>query len=207
MEKAILFGNYDSYDYHPLSGVDKEIQSILHPVFEVFPTQDEHIFKPDNLSSAQLLILYGDQWDNTIKTDYMASIISFVCNGGALLVIHNGISFQKHFEFVHMVGGKFTHHPKIRNLTMKPVGSHLVMDGLKNMVIFDEPYQFSFSSFTEKNVFLEYEMDGLYYPAGWSVNYCKGKIIYLMPGHTVESFKNETYRKIIFNSAKWVRNG
>lgn len=202
--KAVLFGTYTSYEYHPLKGVDAEIKAVLEPAFEVTATEDMEIFNPSVLSGIDLLILYYDKWNKPIDPLYMAALVSHVSIGGKLLVIHNGISFQSNFEFMQMVGGRFDHHPEIRELTFHAAGNHPLTRDIPEFKVFDEPYQFEFCPNTPIHVFLEYEMDGSNYPAGWSVNYCLGKIVYLMPGHTAEAFQVEAYGKLIAAAAGWL---
>ena len=204
MKKAFLFGDYTAYEYHPLKGVDDEIISILAADYEMIATESYDIFQLNTLMRTDLVILYGDRWKNLVEQWVMGNIIAYVSSGGSLLVIHNGISFQENFEFLQMVGGRFDHHPEIRNLTLRTVGDHPLAVGIEPFVIFDEPYMFEFTSHTPRRLFLEYELDGKNYPAGWTVNFCSGKIVYLMPGHTADSFRNETYRRLIANAAKWL---
>lgn len=204
MKKAILFGTYTAYEYHPLKGVDDEIKSILGTEYDVTPTEDMEIFNQGTLAKLDLLILYADKWNKAIDSRHMAAMLAFVAMGGRLLVIHNGISFQDNFEFMQMVGGKFDYHPEIRNLSFRTVGEHPLATDIPNFEVFDEPYQFEFCSHTPRKVFLEYEMEGAKYPAGWTVDYCLGKVVYLMPGHNTDSFKNETYRKLIIQAADWL---
>lgn len=204
MKKAILYGNYTNYLYHPLKGVDEEIKSIFKPYLDVIATEDLSVLNLGMLSETELLIFYKDNLNTDVKAKHAASVLTYVCNGGKLLILHNGISFYNGYEFFQMVGGKFDHHPEIRNLTFHANKNDKITNGIKNFIIFDEPYQFEFTSHTPRNVFLEYEMDGQKYPAGWTADFCLGKIVYLMPGHTAESFKNENYRKLILNSYKWL---
>lgn len=204
MKKAILYGNYTNYLYHPLKGVDDEIQSIFKPYLEVHSTEDLINFNSDTLRETELLILYKDNLDTSVKPNHAASVISYVASGGKLLILHNGISFYNGYEYFQMAGGKFDHHPEIRNLTFSVDNKHPITEGVSDFIVFDEPYQFEFTSHTPRKVFLEYEMDGEKHPAGWTVDYCLGKIVYLMPGHTADVFKNESYRKLILNSYRWL---
>jgi len=204
VKKAILFGKYTDYIYHPLKGVDEEISAIFAPYLEVVPTEDLNIFNADTLAKTELLIFYKDDLDTEVSAKHTAAVLSYVSCGGKLLVVHNGISFYNGYEYFQMVGGKFDYHPDIRDLTFHPDKKHPITEGVSEFIIFDEPYRFEFTSHTTRKVFLEYEMEGKKYPAGWTVDFCSGKIVYLMPGHTAESFKNESYRKLLLNSYKWM---
>jgi len=203
MKKAILYGNYTNYLYHPLKGVDEEIKTVLKPYLDVYATEDLSIFNSNTLSDTDLLILYKDNLDTDVKSNHAAAVISYVSNGGKLLILHNGISFYNGYEYFQIAGGRFDYHPEISNLTFH-AQDHPITEGINDFVIFDEPYRFDLTSHTPRHVFLEYEMDGLRYPAGWTVDFCLGKIVYLMPGHTADSFRNNAYRQLILNSYKWL---
>lgn len=204
MKKAILYGNYTNYLYHPLKGVDEQLKSIFKQYLDINSTEDLSVFKSDTLNEIELLILYKDNLDDIVKANHAAAVISYVSNGGRLLILHNGISFFNGFEFSHMAGGKFDYHPEIRNLTFKSKGEHQITEDIGSFTIFEEPYRYELTLHTPRNVFLEYEMDGQKYPAGWTVDYCLGKIVNLLPGHTSDVFENESYRQIILNSYKWL---
>ena len=119
MKKAILYGNYTNYLYHPLKGVDEQLKSIFKQYLDINSTEDLSVFKSDTLNEIELLILYKDNLDDIVKANHAAAVISYVSNGGRLLILHNGISFFNGFEFSQMAGGKFDYHPEIRNLTFK----------------------------------------------------------------------------------------
>ncbi|NLM10012.1 MAG: ThuA domain-containing protein [Clostridiaceae bacterium] len=204
MNKAILYGNYSNYLYHPLKGVDEEIKSIFNSYLDIHSTEDLNVFNSDTLQKTELLILYKDNLDTDVKAEHTASVLSYVACGGKLLILHNGISFYNGYEYFQMAGGKFDHHPEIRDLTFHGDKNHQITKGIEDFTVFDEPYIFELTSHTPRQVFIEYEMEGKKYPAGWTVDYCLGKIVYLMPGHTADVFKNESYRQLILNSYRWL---
>jgi type 1 glutamine amidotransferase len=50
---------------------------------------------------------------------------------------------------------------------------------------------------------MEYEAEGTLWPAAWAQEFAKGKVVYLAPGHSISSFQNQMFRKLIWRSAKW----
>jgi uncharacterized protein len=40
-------------------------------------------------------------------------------------------------------------------------------------------------------------------PAGWADFFGLGRIVYLMPGHTIKPFRHPAYREIIHRSGLW----
>lgn len=202
--KAILIGEYNHPKYHPLTNLDREVCQIFKEELEVTCTDDYEVLNIDNIIKYDLLICYADLWDNIMPKSQIAGLLSFVSNGGGLLVIHNGISFQKRYEFTHLLGAKFTAHPPMQKLKFTVTSpEHIIMQGINTFEIEDEPYQFEFDEFSEKTVLLNYTLDDNLIPAAWVKEFGLGRVVYLMPGHNEEAFKNPVYRELILRSGKW----
>ena len=77
------------------------------------------------------------------------------------------------------------------------------MQDIDEFTIDDEPYRYDFNGFKEKEILFEYIHEGNIYPAAWTRVINKGRLVYLMPGHNVDSFRNKIYGKIILRSVKW----
>ena len=213
-KKALLIGNYKDIKlspdvpaapYHPLELVEKKMIEILGSDYDVMSTDDTKLLVFNSLDRYDILISYADFWDHKLTQEEVSGIISFVSSGKGLLVIHSGISYQSNYEFAQMVGAKFTGHPDARMIEFRITSEeHPVMTGVDVFSLHEEPYQFEFDAFLEKTVLFDYVIDGKNIPAGWAVQFGKGRVVYLMPGHSVDVFENETYARIIKNSAAWL---
>ena len=205
-KQAILLGDYTNPPYHPLDKIEQELVDILHDQITVVGTEDYDIMHADNLHNIDLFISYTDCWNKKVTSAQAAGLLSYVSNGGGLLVLHTGISLQDKYELCQMMGAKFTGHPPFQKLRFEiaAAAEHEILDGFEPFSVEDEPYQYEFDPFTEKMVLFEYSFDNKRWPAAWVHEYGLGKIVYLMPGHTVEAFQNPIYRKIIQNSVKWI---
>ncbi len=204
-QKALLAGNYSRVEYHPLDGVDGELCAILRDEWTVECTEDFDTFRSGKLDRFRLCISYIDTWKEKKTREQVAGLLSFVCGGGGLLVVHNGISLHNDFELAQMMGAKFLGHPAQATLRFKPAAlQHEIMNGIGAFEIDDEPYRFEFSNLMEKTILFEYENEGSVWPAAWAHVFGLGRVVYLMPGHTAGSFANPVYREIIRRSARWV---
>jgi type 1 glutamine amidotransferase len=205
-KKAILLGDYTNPPYHPLDAIEQEIVDILKDQITVVATEDYDILQADNLNKIDLCISYTDCWKKHVTSGQAAGLLSHVSSGGGLLVLHTGISLQDKYELCQMMGAKFTGHPPFQELRFEiaPAAEHEILDGFEPFTVEDEPYQFEFDPFTEKMVLFEYSYENKRWPAAWVHEYGLGRIVYLMPGHTVAAFQNPIYRRIIQNSVKWL---
>ena len=202
-KKAIVIGEYSRVEYHPLKGPDKEFEEILTD-FEVDCTEDYERFRADSLASYDICIPFVDHWNEKMSDSQTAGLLTYICNGGGLLIVHNGIAIQTRYELAQLAGGKFIRHPDQKVLTYQPTPTdHVITEGIKSFSVMEEPYQFELDNFTEKTMLLEYESEGKQWPAAWAHQYGLGKVVYLSPGHCVETFKDPMFRELIRRSALW----
>ncbi|MGO4547218.1 ThuA domain-containing protein [Paenibacillus sp. 2TAB23] len=202
---GIALGHYSDARYHPFNEIDKEIEQIFEGKIQVESTDRYERLNTDSLSVCELFISYTEFIkEKPLPAEQVAALLSFVANGGGLLAIHNGISLQRNDELASMLGARFTGHPAFTSLSVQIRDySHPIMHGINPFTIEDEPYRFSFSPLLQTTVLAEYEHEGKLWPAAWAHEFGRGRIVYLMPGHQLSSFKIEAYRKLILNSGLW----
>jgi len=198
MKKQILIlGDSTHPLYHPLAVIIEIMRAIL-PDYDLAFTEDRNFLLKETINKYDVLVSYADSWKSALDKKQMAGLLNYVSDGGKLLVIHNGISLQSNFEFANMVGARFTGHTEYTRLKYSFVDAgEKSINTFESFDMDEEPYRFEFAAFTEKNIFMEYELDGVRYPAGWNVSYGKGKVVYLSPGHDIGTFENIRYQKII----------
>jgi uncharacterized protein len=202
--RALALGHYSDAKYHPFTNIDKEIEQIFHGKIEVRSTDNYGMLNEDVLSEYKLFISYTEFSNEKLSPAHTAALLSFVAQGGGMLAIHNGISLQRNHELAAMLGARFTGHPDFTSLPIhirEP--NHRIMQNVEPFVVEDEPYRFEFSPLLQTTVLAEYEHDGEKWPAAWAHEFGLGRIVYLMPGHQLSSFKVEAYRQLIVNGGLW----
>jgi type 1 glutamine amidotransferase len=201
----LMIGDDTDAPWHPLEPARQELEEILGGEFQLTSTEDYNHFAEVDRRQFPICISYTDCWNRDLTPEQIAGLLQFVAGGGGLLVIHNGISVQRSYELLQMIGAKFTGHPPYQSLNYYGTAEdHPLLEGVENFRMDEEPYMFDFDPFTKKAVFLEFEFAGNRYPAAWEKTYGLGKVIYLQPGHHAESFKPEAYRRLVLNSARWL---
>jgi Uncharacterized protein conserved in bacteria len=203
--KGILIGDYTKPPYHPLQDIDKEIGCILAEEAELQFTEDYEAFKIGKLNQFDLCISYTDCWDQKLTLEQVAGLLTFVSGGGGLLVIHNGISLQGNYELAQLIGARFTGHPPMQKLLFtNSAPDHAITAGVASFEMEEEPYHFDFDNFSEKEVLLEYRFENTALPAAWAHRYGLGKVVFLMPGHCLATFKDPAFGLIIRQSVRWL---
>jgi type 1 glutamine amidotransferase len=202
--KVLLIGDDSDAAWHPLQPARQELEQILGSEFELTVSADYNRFAELCRDDFALCISYTDCWNRDLTSEQTAGLLRFVAGGGGLLAIHNGISLQRSYELLQVIGGKFVTHPPYQPLKYYATAEgHPLLDGVEDFTVDEEPYMFEFASHTPRKVFLEFEFEGTRYPAAWEHTYGLGKVVYLQPGHCSDSFKPASYRKLVLNSARW----
>ncbi|MBB3112772.1 hypothetical protein FHS18_004874 [Paenibacillus phyllosphaerae] len=208
---ALLLGDMTNPQYHPLQGAMDELKEIFGETLELTVTEDYGKLRASELAPFDLVISYSDAWQIKKTREEVAGLLSYVSNGGGLLVIHNGISLQCDPELAQLIGGRFTGHPAYTELSFHKVAGaagHEIMQGIEGFTMEEEPYRFDLDPIGERTLLMEYEHEGERWPAAWAHDFGLGRVAYLMPGHHNPSFKNETYRRLIRQAGLWaIRRG
>jgi len=201
--KAILIGDVELAKYHPMTGFDREFEAIL-PEFAIDKTTDDDAFLAERLTPYDLCICFTDRWI-PLSDDQTAGLLSFVAQGGGLLLVHNGISIQARPELAQLAGGFFTGHPEQRVLNYEPTSSiHPLSSGLSGFSAQEEPYQFTLDEIAKVTVLLAYNLDGKSCPAVWARPFGRGRVVNLSPGHNLDTVLIPAYREWIRRSAGWL---
>lgn len=203
--KGIVVGDYLSAPYHPLKNIENELSEILSDKIDLTFTEDRNKIEREELSKFDICILYVDCWNKKLELKEISGLLCFVASGGGLLVIHNGISYQSNIEFSQLVGAKFIGHPPYHKLFYKVSETeHPILEGVHDFEMDEEMYNFELDNFCDKEILLT-ASDGISYsPAAWVKRFGNGRVVYLAPGHDINSFKNDSFRSLIRNSALWV---
>lgn len=202
MKKTILIGDRSHYNCHPITNIENNLPSILGPEFTISISEDYISFV--GLDEYDLCILYNDRWDYMLTDAECAGMLTFVANGGGLLIIHNGISVCGRREMMKLSGAKYEGHPERCRLSfINAAPEHPIMAGISEFTLNEEPYQYVFDNMSGRRPLMKYKCGKYSNDAGWIHTCGLGRIVYLMPGHDSSAFDNEQYRRIISKSAKW----
>ena len=205
MKQILLLGDYKLATWHPLRNVDNELTRILDE-YNITICEDYPVLIFETLKEYDMIINYIDNWEKRGNADCAGALIAYVAAGGSMMTLHNGIIAKNHPELEQLMCASFTHHPKHQVLKYTIAASHPLTKKLKAFEMDEEPYMFQKSTLAEPDVLMEFEFDGMKYPAVWIRNFGKGKMIYIAPGHNQDSFKNDGMELLIREAALWCCN-
>ena len=204
-KKVLIVGDNEKAKWHKMSPFDELLKKILND-YEITVTTNYNDFEINELIKYDVCISLVDQW-LPLNESQTFGLLTYVFNGGGLLMIHQGISLQARDELALLARGRFIRHPEQCVLEYQPLqNAHEIVQDILPFSVLEEPYQCVLDNITKTQVFLEYTYEESKYPAGWCHGYGTGKVVYLSPGHHIETLKNKAYQKIIQNSVKWLLN-
>ena len=189
--------------------------------------KDAKEFKPDMLSGYPVVLMaksdQASREDDKTKWKTGAvqqAFISYVENGGGLLIVHSGAVTGKETEALdRMIGCRFITHPNACPVTVQPIKGHPVTEGVGMFCETDEHYRIEITA-RDADVLIasysppqgeteKYQEDpynntqAWICPAGYVRTQGKGRICVLTPGHLLPVWLNPQYQRTLANALKW----
>jgi len=206
MKKDILIlGDYKNFQYHPFEGIDKILQNLfISAGYNPFCTEDRKELTSEKISNYSLVVSYTDAWEKTLEENEINGLVNFIASGNGFLAIHSGIGY-KNIEYANLLKASFIDHPPYQKISYSLAeNKHPIIENLKDFCLEDELYRFNFYDKKRCEFLMHGTIEsGESQPALWTINHKEGRIVYIAPGHSIESFKNKEFLKLIKNSAVW----
>ncbi len=203
MIELLLIGDYESAKWHSMKGFDALISNLYKDGKWTLVKTDELTSSID-FSTYRVVVSLCDQW-TPLEENVAINLTNYLNNGGSLLMIHQGISLQSTPQLKPLLGGSFNGHPQEALLSYRI--SNPTLDFTKNISdfqAFEEPYDCALDGKTNTIEFLNYSHQGRIIPAGWYRSQSIGHIVYLSPGHHLETLKNPAYQTLIKQTLEWL---
>jgi uncharacterized protein len=156
---------------------------------------------PNNLSDFSALVIYVHH--KKISDSALETLDGFVSNGGGILGVHTATaSFKQQMHYFEILGGRFTGHGPVEHFEVKPVSESTLFAGIPAFTVKDELYIHEFQPGIDVHFTAEHEGQDI--PAVWTRQYGKGRVCYMVPGHTTASMRNRIYQKVLQRGLTWV---
>ena len=210
MKKIFISGDPTHPLFHRYQNVSKQLESIYDGYEIAFISEHYETFETQDYQKYDLAVLYTDHWIDKTGTTHsqVQALLDYIAQGGALLLLRN-LDPGVDPALAQMIGARLRHPLEdqggLRKLTYHVCAAHPAAEGIGDFTLEDERFPVDYAPFCERNVFLTAEdEDGTVTDAGWSVEFGKGRLIYLMPGHLPSAFEDETMRKLIRQCSAWL---
>lgn len=202
--------------WHPAEVIEKGLADLQDQEFHFdFVKDAKDILTPDmirkypvimNCKSNVLTSGNPAPWFEEGVTEVMPKeFTSYVEEGGSFLSVHAGNTAHKEDNngYVAFVGNSFVTHPPRCEVRLTVEKEHPVTRGVSDFTIRDEHYELADIA-PDADIFLKSTSEkGGTQIAGYSRNMGKGRICVLTPGHILDVWQNENFRKLLHNAIYW----
>ena len=183
--------------------------------------QKDHseIFEDINNWPYDVIVLYN--MSQKITSNRQANFVELLKRGVGVVALHHCIAAWSTWpEYRKIIGGKYYSRAVMENGVQKqqsqykhdvnvPVHiedkTHPVMAGLSDFVLFDETYKY-YDAEGDNKILLTTTEATSDKAIGWVRRYGKARVCYIQPGHGMETYKNENYRKLVGSAIRWSAN-
>lgn len=211
--------------YHPGQVPADGLKPLAAKGFEV-TVADVADFSPESLARYDVVVMskcdHISQTDNSPwKTaEIQAAFVSFVENGGGLLVTHSGtVAGEDTVALDKLIGCRFEWHPNNCPVTVGILKPHPVTDGVKIFTEVDEHYHLEIladdidilaAGYADaQGDAAKYETEPYFNapayiaPAVYVRTQKKGRVCVLTPGHVLEVWLNPEFQRLLENALRW----
>ncbi|MCM3748676.1 ThuA domain-containing protein [Paenibacillus pasadenensis] len=188
-------------------GTEEPLYDVLDDDFDLRVTGTCEALEEDMPADQSLIVVNNDCWNEPLTDAQAIKLAHFVESGGGLVLLHGGISIASHPVLKNLVGASCVERPANRRLSFQAVigkgGIHPAVQDIQPFELAEEPYRYSFLPSPDREVIMEYMLDGQRYPAAWAHRAGRGRIVVLLPGHTRETLRHPQVSRLLRSCSLW----
>ncbi|HZJ56816.1 MAG TPA: ThuA domain-containing protein [Clostridia bacterium] len=203
----------DDY-WHPGEVIEMGIKPLEGPEFHFdFVKAAKDILTPEMIAEYQVIVCCKGNSINAANrspwlTDDVTEVTTkefedYVKNGGGFLAVHSGNTSREGDEYTEFVGNYFVGHPPRCDVNVNITGEHPIVDGVKDFTIRDEHYNIHVTADDITELFTTTSETGGTQMGGYTREMGQGRLCVLTPGHILDVWKHDEFKKIFLNAIRW----
>jgi type 1 glutamine amidotransferase len=182
-----------------------------HPEYRITVNPHPHAFRTDLAESCDVLVLY-DMAD--ADESEQAALRSFLESGKGMVVLHHAIGNNQQWPwwYEEVVGGLYvlkampgkvaSRYKHDEEFDVRPVGHHVILNGIGPFHINDEAYGDMWIS-PRVQVLLETDNPLNGKPIAWVSPYAQSRVVYIQLGHGSKAHEHPVYRRLVHQAIGW----
>jgi len=153
-------------------------------------------------ADALVLFIHG----KTISTPALDALDRFVREGGGILAVHSSTaSFKETPRYTEILGGRFTGHPPVGPLKIRPAGlADEIFGDIPAFTVTDEAYHHDLSADLRVHFVARLAHAAVELPIVWTRHHELGRICYAGWGHCRASLHHPSTVRILQAGLAWV---
>jgi type 1 glutamine amidotransferase len=142
-------------------------------------------------------------FDEGITEVGIEELKNYVATGHGYLSLHSSNTAKEGMEYGKFIGNYFLGHPPRCSINIKILGDHPIVKGISDFVIRDEHYKLDYFAKDAVEIFKTESEAGGIQTGGYAMEYGKGRICIMTPGHILPVWEHPSYQKLLINAFKW----
>jgi putative membrane-bound dehydrogenase-like protein len=181
----------------------KEILPVLaQNGIDLYYTDDRDDLNDAELDRYDAVMLYNNHL--TVSTPQINALLSFVEDGGGLVVLHcASASFQNSEEFIKLVGAAFKSHGTGTFSAVRVQPNHPAIAGVPTWESWEETYIHTKHNPVNRTVLEVRRENGHEEPWTWVRTYGKGRVFYTAWGHDQRTWGQPGFQQMVGRAIGW----
>ena len=198
--KKVLYV-YGGWEGHPTETGGKLLTTFLKADgrFELEMTSDLDAFASLPEGKYDAVVVYTTGFVNDLTPAREKGLLNFVRGGGGFVGIHSAAdSFRGSRAYIDMLNGEFLIHPENQEFEVSIVKKdHYLTVRMPDFSIYDEMYHLQNFDPTKCSVLAQTQWRGQQMPMVYTRDYGKGRVVYLVMGHTIQAWRHPEFQKLL----------
>ena len=128
---------------------------------------------------------------------------AYIRDGGGFLSLHSANTAKEKTGYGKLVGNIFLGHPPRCPVEVKINGSHPIVRGVSDFSIRDEHYRIECFAEDAALLFHTVSESGGTQTGAYALEYGKGRLCVMTPGHILSVWQHPSYERLILNALEW----
>ena len=156
-------------------------------------------------SDFAVLIIHTTGHREALMPEREKGLLSFVQGGGGLVAVHSAAdSFRDSRAYIEMLNAEFRTHPRFQEIPVQITDrDHYLTVRMPDFAIEDELYLLQSHEPARSRILAETTWQGRRMPLVFVHPYGKGRVAYLALGHSLASWQNPEFQKLLGRSVRW----
>jgi len=202
-KKLLIAGDFTNPIEHPFGEVSAALEQLFSPQFDVACKEHYESIALHGYQDYSGILFYTEHWTDKSQTvpEMLPALIRYVARGGGLICLHC-LDRAYDDESAQMVSARVTGIHVQGDWNYSPC-VHPITEGITKFRMQDALEEADFHPLSNAETLMFATQKGNVFPTAWCMEFGLGRIVTLLPGHSIETFDSAPFNKLVLQSMEW----